>query len=414
MRSYRLYLLPLALAGIVIATAVPVELGAFSGWNWRVQPIDILQNLALYLPLGIALSRLKLARVALAAALLSFAIEVGQLWQAGRFASLVDVACNTAGAVLAAWFCRRLSERAQERCRSPRVTLGRLLLPCAMVFVALSNWNRPVKPVNLSEWDPGYPMQLGNERGGGRPWRGTVADLRVQAGNTVVAVAGPVSLTGGDAIVVDSAETRRFVEQAAASGQFLATATITTGDTGQSGPARIISLSADTLHRNFDLGQDGRSLVLRVRTQPSGLNGQAGRVISLRILEAGVPYRVEASFDGRVSRLKVDGRLVGRSDLGARGCWAAAFCGWAIPIWAVMGGTAALVLLALFPVVSALAILLLCAGGSVTMIAVISRLPAWLMVVGTAEWMPVVTLLGGVTVGIARILAIRRELRPVS
>ena len=41
----------------------------------------------------------------------------------------------------------------------------------------------------------------------------------------------------------------------------------------QRGPARIVSLSADTDHRNFTLGQVGKTFCFRVRTPLTGLNG---------------------------------------------------------------------------------------------------------------------------------------------
>lgn len=45
------------------------------------------------------------------------------------------------------------------------------------------------------------------------------------------------------------------------------------GATGQSGPARILSYSANTNQRNFTLGQEGNELVFRLRTSQSDLNG---------------------------------------------------------------------------------------------------------------------------------------------
>lgn len=40
--------------------------------------------------------------------------------------------------------------------------------------------------VSLADWDPAYPLVLGNEVGGGRPWRGTLTDVTVSAGTRPV------------------------------------------------------------------------------------------------------------------------------------------------------------------------------------------------------------------------------------
>lgn len=48
---------------------------------------------------------------------------------------------------------------------------------------------------------------------------------------------------------------------------------ITISKMEQSGPARIISFSKDTGRRNFTLGQEGKNIVLRLRTPRTGVNG---------------------------------------------------------------------------------------------------------------------------------------------
>lgn len=56
---------------------------------------------------------------------------------------------------------------------------------------------------------------------------------------------------------------------------------IRTGNTNQSGPARIVSISQDTGHRNFTLGQSGSALDVRIRTDVSNQNGNP----SLEVLD---------------------------------------------------------------------------------------------------------------------------------
>ena len=57
---------------------------------------------------------------------------------------------------------------------------------------------------------------------------------------------------------------------------------MTPGNTAQTGPARIVSLSADTGAQNFTLGQEGSDIEFRLRTPVSGRNGIPLAVRELR------------------------------------------------------------------------------------------------------------------------------------
>jgi PKD repeat protein len=50
-------------------------------------------------------------------------------------------------------------------------------------------------------------------------------------------------------------------------------AVVTISKMDQSGPARIISFSKDSVRRNFTLGQEGKNIVMRLRTPRTGANG---------------------------------------------------------------------------------------------------------------------------------------------
>src|ERR1700738_5305132 len=73
---------------------------------------DFVSNLALYVPLGIALSGSSLVRAFLVGLTLSTSAEVVQLGYVGRIPSFFDIASSTCGAVvgyLAAMFWRRVT-----------------------------------------------------------------------------------------------------------------------------------------------------------------------------------------------------------------------------------------------------------------------------------------------------------------
>ena len=81
---------------------------------------------------------------------------------------------------------------------------------------------------------------------------------------------------------------------------------------GLQGPlARIVTLSRDTLHRDFTLAQEGRTLVFRVRTPAIGPVGMQPSARSFGAALEPEAQRVSAVFDGTESRLFLEGRCVG-------------------------------------------------------------------------------------------------------
>lgn len=100
--------------GIAIVTLLPVHSGLAQGirpgmlsslgstflGNLRViDPLDIVQNILLFLPFGYFASATAL-RACLMGAILSLGLEFLQLWIPGRYCSMLDVLLNAAGAFL--------------------------------------------------------------------------------------------------------------------------------------------------------------------------------------------------------------------------------------------------------------------------------------------------------------------------
>jgi Concanavalin A-like lectin/glucanases superfamily len=86
----------------------------------------------------------------------------------------------------------------------------------------------------------------------------------------------------------------------------------------QSGPARIVTYSQSPASRNFTLGQIGNTLTFRLRTPASGINGVSPALYTGPVLSLSNTSFVAAVYDGRVSRLYVDGKRVAQADLAAR------------------------------------------------------------------------------------------------
>jgi VanZ family protein len=326
--DYRLKLLLPALALIVVTTAIPVDLRAPVGWDGSIELFDIVVNLVLYAPLGLALRGWSWRRLLVAAALLSAAIELSQVWNSGRHPSPGDVVANAGGALLAMAFARR---RWRDKPAAGTVlTVGRPLVAAALVALAalVAAGNLPTHPSQLEGWDPGYPLLLGNEATGDRPWRGTIEFLALEPARLSPTVArhgaGAANLLpanivadGGPAQRLPADLARSLATDAQQQNALTVVARIVPATTDQRGPARIVSFSADTQHRNFDLGQEGRRLVFRVRTPVSGENGSRQQFETTPMLRAGKPATIVATYDGRVARVYVDGRLCGRRNFAA-------------------------------------------------------------------------------------------------
>ncbi len=102
-------------------------------------------------------------------------------------------------------------------------------------------------------------------------------------------------LLRGGAFIADEALDQRLLKQAKASNQLTIEATVTPDLADQRGPARILTFSTNHSSRNFTLGQEGRNLVLRLRTPQTGdnaLNPQA----TLCMLAIGEPNHLIVTY----------------------------------------------------------------------------------------------------------------------
>jgi len=329
-------------------------------WTLLPAPMDVVQNVALFVPLGVATRRWPLLAALLLAALLSGGIEYAQRWLP-RHPSGWDLLANAGGVAagrgLAAWGKR--TEPLRRRA---------VLLPVAVAaLAAVLAWPHPRPPNDFSNWAP-YPLVLGNEATGDRPWRGSVAELAIYdralaadayavssrapegglaerrwgAGGPVLWVRftpapegrldgpqGPRALDIEEHLPAEAVLTpeglsldgtswrlpepwaRHVREQLRRAGRITVAARLRSADLEQRGPARIVSLSRDLEHRNFTLAQDGRDLVFRVRTPAVGPNGMRPHAVTFDAGLTRAEHRVTAVFDGSESRIFRDGHCRG-------------------------------------------------------------------------------------------------------
>lgn len=367
LRPVPIRLLPLAVGAILIATAIPVALrapvvgiGEF-GWD------DFVANMMLFAPFGVALRYRSAWFILVVAALFSTGVEISQIWSIGRFVSVYDVAANTSGALVAALAARAAERRGSLAPCELHAGPWTMIALCAVVIAVIVVWRIPHPSSAVAGWDRSYPLQLGNERTGDRPWHGTIAALGIwpkaiaprdlktvstgefSAIGAVYVTRQPLVFTGGPALRLPDDMTQAFVAAAIRASAFTIAARIKTADVEQRGPARILSFSIDPYHRNVDLGQQERKLVFRVRTKVSGLNGDDSHAESNSILRAGSETVILANYDGSIERIYVDGTLVARVNLAAVGCFWPALCDVDAPgVWASLAAIATLLGVFLF------------------------------------------------------------------
>lgn len=410
--KYRLHLGPMAVAAIVAATGIPIAVRGSPWWQVAFDYRDIVNNLLLYLPLGVALWRRPLRNVIAAALLLASTIEFSQLWSIGRFASPVDVAANVLGAVFGTLAWRHPRIRTALPVSLYEVNRSWVAVAVLTMVTIYGLWSLPVRSSSLSNWIPDYPLQLGNEATQDRPWHGQILELALipsavsseealtrTAQFPPVIQAGPVIAHGGSAIALPAAASRDFAQAAIRANSFTVATRVKVANTTQGGPARIVSFSADPLHGNFDLGQDGRQVAFRVSRHMAEAEGERIRTDTPSVLAADEETLIVGTFDGAVARIYVNGRLLGRNNLAAAGCVVANMCeSWAPIAWASLGGLATVIALWIFPWhgrPGAAGVALLAAAGA---LALPRALDIAVVPIATLPWAQPIVLIGALAV----------------
>jgi VanZ family protein len=338
----RLRLLLPSIALIVVATMIPVGLRhpSLRYIDNRFEAPDFLNNILLYVPLGIALSGSSFVRTFLFGFLLSTAAETLQMGYVDRIPSAFDVTSNTCGALvgyLVAMIWVRVTRFDPKSLPIPRLAAA-AAIPIA-IFGVISLVDHPAKS-NFSNWSPTYHLAIGNEPTGDRSWRGTIEAFQIypyamtpsQIGDLArqSAPTHEIALPGGGLVppmnsepsygrsLLSSDEELRFHDALVRQNQLTLLVFLETDNVEQSGAPRIITYSQDPGNRNFTLAQIHDTLTFRLRTPSSGAGGTNPALYSGPVLSANRPAFVAAVYDGRISRLYVDGKLVAHADLGAK------------------------------------------------------------------------------------------------
>jgi VanZ family protein len=334
---YRLVLSTPVIALILAATAMPVEFRppTDATLDLRIEPADVLFNVLGYIPLGVALAGRGFRRTIIAATAVSVIAEIAQIVAPSRFPSPIDVICNVAGAVIGLLAARRWWNHGTRLVIDKRIAIATAVAAVALVAVQAL----PGKPATLENWDPTFQLAVGDELTRDRAWDGKIRDLAIFAGaldrRTMSELAQrqpikdmPPALVFGPAGDLDvetirgqplirGEQLRRFHNAIVERSAFTLVFRMRPATTDQTGPARIVTYSHDPMRRNFTLGQEEQALVFRVRTPASGANGTAPELYTSPVLISKRELFVAASYDGHISRVFIDGQLVGRVNVSA-------------------------------------------------------------------------------------------------
>ncbi len=329
--------------------------------------LDFFLNILLFVPFGLGLSAwlefkrrpfwCGLAAALLGGAFLSGVVEFMQKFLPFRDSSLSDIAANSLGGAIG-FLCYILSpdriagivmavEKPNLSKRTPRPGLAFFICLAAGIMISIGLQRR----INLEGWNDAYPLLLGNERTGDRPWSGRlisfqVADRAVSEKQALLltknpagglqdpvassdflksgirmggfawkggpppmsgaAESGALDLTGMPWL--ESASTGfRIAQRLKKTNQFTVLLQCAPEKTWQSGPARILSISAGTRRRNLTIGQDKTSLIVRLRTPVTGENGMTPALEAPAVFTPGRISRIAVTYDGALLRAFANG-----------------------------------------------------------------------------------------------------------
>jgi len=337
---------------------------------------NLLINLLLFIPFGFGLTFLMqqkkwekpgtIAVIMVAGFSLSSLVELLQVFLP-REPSLVDILANSVstffGYLCFLWWGRNIFNYVAIVAGMSQRWLS--IRPLMVAFIGYAGLalllSIPLQQLTeqkaqLKNWDPAYPLLVGNEQTGDRPWHGQVFELfiadraiskeeisRVMQGDlaeiedSLLASYqladyrqsyqdqtghlpdlawrgapgdpqdGAVGLVGSDRWLETAAPVVDLTQRVRQSSEFTLITTVATADTQQVGPARIVSLSWDPYHRNFTMGQEETDLIFRLRTPLTGDNGMNPQLVVPNVFADTKPHRLVITYNESTLWLYLDG-----------------------------------------------------------------------------------------------------------
>jgi VanZ family protein len=335
---------------------------------------DQISNILLFMPLGCGITSILLRKnvplliqilvVIITGACLSFTVEFLQSFLPSRDPTPADIINNTIGCfvgllsfyILDTGRFRSALDYIQNSQVSNRRSIKVFLTGYILItFLIGISWKNNI---NLQEWNSNFPLLIGNELTGDRPWQGSVSQISIadkafsdgeikqifsnpnylnNNNDTLLAaykfdgkdnyrdITGkqPDLLWQGQAsknqssnqkeVSINSSRWLKTLEpvklinqRISQTSQFTIITTVASANPNQKGPARIISVSGDAMHRNFTLGQDKTDLALRLRTPLTGQNGSDIRLSVPNVFADTKSHSIIVSYAKGKMRVYVD------------------------------------------------------------------------------------------------------------
>jgi glycopeptide antibiotics resistance protein len=298
--------------------------------------------------------------------ILSLTVEILQVYIITRSPTITDLITNSVGTGLGflsfhLWRLSILHQFSklqflwQDLLASKTLSASLIgyVLAMSLLSIALQ------KSTNLSNWDESLPLLLGNELTGDRAWEGQIADVclanraastediaklfnsgsactgindslvaaydftgtnnyRDRTGNLpeLTWIGKPEKISDrslsngvfvGKKAWLQSQETQiNLVKKLSSTSQFTLSAKVTPSRIDQVGPARIISISRDSFHRNLTIGQLGQTLVLRLRTPLMGSNGKRPEINISKVFKDTKTHQIAIVYDRDLLKIYID------------------------------------------------------------------------------------------------------------
>lgn len=369
---------------------IPPNLDLYADLSWQewatqfkrtVSSSDIIANILLFMPLGFAgtafLSRHGLLRVrsdrtnksilasmlmcVAAGFFLSLGVEFGQIFLISREASTIDLTTNSLGTLIGSvmFFILIIGRPRYEksfarfnfltlRSSKFKVTSFLWIAYLTLMVVLLVHVQDLTK---LSNWEPDYPLLIGNEATRDRPWKGQIdnfcianqafsrsqidgfwqsqdfcsaltnastfssaydfnevrsayPDLNGQLPSLEIQTHDPAKIINSKGVISPNRWFKtpdavvKLNNELQTSSQFTLFTKMATNSLNQRGPARIISLSQDAFWRNLTLAQWHEDLSLRVRMPLTGTNGKRPEIRLNKFFRDTQTHQLAIAYDG--------------------------------------------------------------------------------------------------------------------
>jgi glycopeptide antibiotics resistance protein len=371
---------------VLVLTWMPFEFSTFylhrhfqTGiYNWRdimfvFKLQDMLNNILLFTPLGLILRGLwlrsksdrswwSIAKIILSGLAFSALIEGVQFFL-DRSPSFLDLTANGLGTACGLVVFDLAVILGLKAYILKHLRTFWILSRCAVFIYALIQAAVMLYPLHLNrfdDWNPDYPLIIGDEGTKDRPWHGDLvmtavydhaltgnriralfakktSDIRktrtdaaalydfVEAGGDTVygrSLNGtPLNLAGSGVRRRDNPKGIRLGpalfsigkpqavnERIRRTGQLTVETWMRPDNLTQSGPARIVTVSKNPDKRNWTLGQDERDLIVRVRTRFSGQNGSWVPFRAKSVMDSLKLTHIVFTFHHGVERIYIDGK----------------------------------------------------------------------------------------------------------